>query len=148
VAWRRLSATDRVRAILFDPLFNQFAANFNVEREWCTGTQFRQPLFANRIGKSPKAEYRNVHGVSFAGRGVFYEVTPASRATVLDERLTGFDFDLTSASARPFVAVPVAIHVNGLLPRKLCGVTDGNVVIAQLQSNERFMALVTLLNQC
>ena len=32
---------------------------------------------------------------------------------MLNERLAGFDFDLTPASARPFVAVPdVAIHVN------------------------------------
>jgi len=137
---RRSPAYD---AILFDAIFNQFASDFNVEWEWRAGTQFRQPLSADRIRKSLKAEYRNVHGVSFAGRGVFYEVTPASRTMMLDERLAGFDFDLTPASARPFVAVPdVAIHVNGLLLRKLCGVTDGNVVIAQLQGKERFMALL------
>ena len=39
---------------------------------------------------------------------------------MLKERLAGFDFDLTPARARPLVAVPyVAIHVNGLLLRKL-----------------------------
>ena len=57
---------------------------------------------------------------------------------MLNERLAGFDFHLAPASARPFVAVPyVAIHVNGLLLQKLCGVTDGNLVLARLQSKER-----------
>jgi hypothetical protein len=48
---------------------------------------------------------------------------------MLNERLTGFDFDLTPASARPLVAVPyVAIHVNGLVLQKLCDVTDRNLM--------------------
>jgi hypothetical protein len=61
---------------------------------------------------------------------------------MLNERLAGFDFDLTPASARPFVAVPdVAIHVNGLLLQKQCDVTDGNLVLAQLRGNEQIEAL-------
>ena len=57
---------------------------------------------------------------------------------MLNERLAGFDFHLAPASARPFVAVPyVAIHVNGLLLQKLCGVTDGNLVLARPQGKEQ-----------
>lgn len=56
-----------------DALFNQLTANLSVEGEWRAGTQFPQPLSANSIGQSPKAEYRNVRGVSFAGRDVFRE---------------------------------------------------------------------------
>ena len=41
---------------LFDALFNQLAADLNVEGEWRAGTQFPQPLSANRIRQSPKAE--------------------------------------------------------------------------------------------
>jgi hypothetical protein len=38
---------------------------------------------------------------------------------MLSERLAGFDFDLTPASARPFVAVPyVAIHGNKTFARQ------------------------------
>jgi len=44
-------------AILFDAIFNQLAADFNVEGERRAGTQFAEPLSANRIRKSPKAEY-------------------------------------------------------------------------------------------
>ena len=42
---------------LFDAIFNQLAADFNVEGERRAGTQFSQPLPANRIRKSPKSEY-------------------------------------------------------------------------------------------
>jgi hypothetical protein len=57
---------------------------------------------------------------------------------MLNERLAGFDFDLSPASARPFVAVPdVAIHLNGLLPQKLCDVRDRNLVLARLQGDEQ-----------
>jgi len=49
---------------------------------------------------------------------------------MLNERLARFDFDLTPASAGPFVAIPyVAIHVNALLPQKLCDVTDANLLL-------------------
>jgi hypothetical protein len=44
-------------AILFDAIFNQLAADFNVEGERRAGTRFSQPLPANRIRKSPKAKY-------------------------------------------------------------------------------------------
>jgi hypothetical protein len=67
---------------------------------------------------------------------------------MLNERLAGFDFHLAPASARPFVAVPyVAIHVNGLLLQKLCGVTDGNLVLARLQGKEQ-IGHCSVLNQC
>ena len=57
---------------------------------------------------------------------------------MLNQQLARFDFHLTPASARPFVGVPyIAIHVNGLLRQKQCGVTDGNLVLARLQSKER-----------
>jgi hypothetical protein len=57
---------------------------------------------------------------------------------MLNKRLAGFDFDLPPASARPFVAVPdVAIHLNGLLPQKLCDVRNGNLVLARLQGKEQ-----------
>lgn len=42
---------------LLDAIFNQLVADFNVEGSWRARTQFPQPLFANRIRKSPKAEY-------------------------------------------------------------------------------------------
>lgn len=46
---------------------------------------------------------------------------------MLNEWLAGFDFDLTPAGARPFVAIPyVAIHLNRLLPHKICDVTAAN----------------------
>jgi hypothetical protein len=99
------------RGDLFDLIFNQFAADFDVMREWCAGTQLPDPLFSNQIRKFPEAKYRNVNSVSFAGLLVFDEITPASGTVMLNERFTGFDFYLPPPSAGPLMAVPcVAIH--------------------------------------
>jgi hypothetical protein len=45
------------RRWLFGALFIQLAEDFSVEVEWRAGTQFHQPLSANPIRKSPKAEH-------------------------------------------------------------------------------------------
>jgi hypothetical protein len=125
-----LHARDCISAILFGAIFNQLASDFDVVWKWSAGAQFAEPLFSSQIRESPKAEYRNVDGVSFARRRVFDEITPASRAVMLNERFAGLDFYTTPFSASPAVAVPfVATHGNKTSARqKSCEVTNGNLM--------------------
>jgi hypothetical protein len=96
--------------------FNQLVANFDVIGEWRAWAQLPEPLFGNQIRQSPKAEYENVNGVSFAGRRVFDEITPASGTVILNERLTRLDLDSTPVSARPAMAVLPNFAIHGKLP--------------------------------
>src|ERR1019366_9446272 len=85
--------------------FNQLVANFDVIGEWRAWAQLPEPLFGNQIRQSPKAEYENVNGVSFAGRRVFDEITPASGTVILNERLSRLDLDSTPRRAKTTQAV-------------------------------------------
>jgi hypothetical protein len=92
-------------------------------------------------GSLRKLNTENVDAVSFTGRRVFHEVTLASGTTMLNERLAGFDFDLTPAGTRPFVAIPyVAIHVNRLLPQKVMrrdsGKFSAGTILRQIASEQ------------
>jgi hypothetical protein len=72
---------------------DQFVADFHVIWQWSAWTQLPEPLLGNRIWKSPKAEYRNVNGESFARAQVFDKITPASRTLMMNEWFTRVDFE-------------------------------------------------------
>jgi hypothetical protein len=92
-------------------VFDQFAADFEVERQRCPRTHLGEPLSIDLVGQHSKAEYRDIDSVCFTAGWIFDEITPASGAMTLYERIAGLDFNLASAGAGPPMAAPYgAIH--------------------------------------
>jgi hypothetical protein len=97
-------------------MINQPVADLRVKSHRDARTHFSEPLGADLIGESAKAEYRDENRPSFPRQGLD-EITFATGAMMLAKRFVGLDLYLTRFLARPLMAVPcVAIHRKLSLP--------------------------------
>jgi hypothetical protein len=95
--------------ILSNAIFDQSPAQIDVVGKRLTGAPLAKPLPGDEFRKPPKTECGNVNRVALAGRRSFQEITPASGAAMLDERIAGLDF--YHPAFDPVVAAPrVTIH--------------------------------------